>query len=231
MIINIRGLLKSRKLFFGILLILLLMGFFSVLIFDNNVLVNSPDAYHPFWLNVFFINYTFIGDGIFAVCLAAAFIFYLRRRKEGIALLTAFIFSETLVQIIKNCLNYSNPGLYFESGQTFLTTVDAYHPGYQDSLSGHTAIAFALVTVLLFVLKNKIWQLPLLSAAVLLAYSRMYLAQHSLPGILMATILGTSAGLLAVQLVYSHSSNFIAFRKIFKARYKDPLPGTAIQPV
>lgn len=231
MAIDIRVLLKSRKLFFCILLILLLMGIFSVLIFGNSVLFNSTNAHHPFWLNVFFINYTFMGDGIFALCLAAIFIFYFKRRKEGTALLVAFIFTEILVQLIKNSLNYSNPGLYFEPGQTFLTTDDTYASGYQGFLSGHTAIAFALVTVFLSALKNKIWQLPLLSAAVLLAYSRMYLAQHSLPDILIATILGTSAGLLAVHVVYNRSYSFIAFRKIFKARYKDPLPSTTIQPV
>lgn len=231
MAIDIRALLKSRKLYFGILSILLLMGFFSVLIFGNSVLFNSTNAYYPFWLNVFFINYTFMGDGIFALCLAAVFIFYFKRRKEGIALLVAFIFSEALIELTKNCLNYSNPGLYFEPGQTFLTTVDTHPSGYQGFISGHTAIAFALVTVFVLLLKNKAWQLPLLAAAGLLAYSRMYLAQHVLPDICIAALLGSLAGVLAFHVVYNRSYSFIAFRKIFKARYKDPLPGTTIQPV
>ena len=41
----------------------------------------SLNSYHPFFLNVFFINYTFMGDGIFAIVSLLPCSFILKEKK------------------------------------------------------------------------------------------------------------------------------------------------------
>lgn len=224
---GIPTLIKSRRLFFKTLLTLISCSLLYMIFFGQQALIHE----HPFWLNIFFINYTFMGDAIFVICLAAIIIFYFKKRKEGMTILTAFVFTELLVQLIKNLLNISNSGLFFEDGQTL------FHPGfinastYYSFPSGHTAIAFSLITVLILILKNKTWQLPLLAAAVLLAYSRIYLAQHFIQDVLIGAVLGTSAGVMAVHITYNWKSIAYKFRSMHKINHKDQLPSGTIQPV
>ena len=229
---SIVTLIKSRKLYFTCLLILLIFGSLSVLFFGNAQAENSQHTTHGFLLNVFFINYTFMGDAVFMICLAALALFYYKRKKEGTALFIAFLLTETAIQVIKNIMNVSNGlTLYFEEGQTIFN----HHPGFaviNDSFpSGHTAIAFATVTVLCCVLKRSKWQIPLLFAAVLLGYSRIYLAGNFLPDILIAAVLGSLSGLFSVYLVYNRFKITDSTRNLFKSRFQDPLPQNVIQSV
>ncbi|CAN5883517.1 hypothetical protein BH11BAC4_BH11BAC4_00090 [soil metagenome] len=217
--ISILTLIKDRKLFFGSLMLLLTTGVLSGWIVGNNYTVCSSPLHHSFWLNVFFINYTFMGDAFFAVCLAAFFIFYLKRKKTGYALLFAFLFTEAAVQVAKNLLNMYDAGIFVEAGQTIVNHGLQESRAYYHFPSGHTAIAFALATVFLFILKNKAWQLPILCAATLLAYSRIYLAQHSFPDVLTGTVLGTLAGVFSFYLVFGPANSFSKFRNISRICY------------
>ena len=229
MINQIKFLIGDRRLYFQTLFFLLIISTASLLFFGNTFNSTPSNSHHPFWLNVFFINYTFIGDGIFAICLVAIFLFYFKRKKEGKAILLAFIFTEIIIQLIKNCMNVSRPGIFFEDGQTIFSTGFSATTQYT-FLSGHTAIAFALATVFVTVAKSA-WQLPILAAAVLLGYSRIYLTQHALGDVLIAAILGTVSGLFAVHFVYNQANSVAKFRNIFKIRYKDQTARGAIQTV
>ncbi len=158
----------------------------------------SLNNYHPYWLNVFFINYTFIGDGMFAIVLIALLYFYFKRKQQGFAMLTSFIISGLAAQIIKNLVNSPRPRLYFEAGQ-YLHFIDGVSLANNSSFpSGHTATAFAIATVLVLMINNKKSQLFILLAAVLVAYSRIYLAQHFLLDVVIGAIIGTASGVLSV---------------------------------
>jgi len=221
---NIIAMVKSRQLFFVGFLLLLLAGSISIPLFGN--------SYHPahtFWLNVLFINYTFMGDGIFMIAIGLICFFYFDKKSEGISVLTSFLVTQILIQLIKNLFAGTQPGVFFEAGQTFLNKEIA---GSSPMLiSGHTAMAFAIATVLILHSKKVLWQMALLAAAVLLGYSRIYLAQHSLSDVLIGSVLGTLSGLVAVYIVYAKTNSFAKLRNIFKVRYKDPLPASTIQTV
>ncbi len=174
------------------------------------------NSFHPFWLNVFFINYTFMGDGIFAIGLIALMAFYFKKKKESIALLYAFLFSGLMVQLIKNLVSATRPKLFFEPGQ-YLYFVDQVSLVNNSSFpSGHTATAFAIATVFIILIKNKKWQLPILAAAVLVGYSRIYLAQHFLIDLLVGAIIGTLSGLLAVSLELNMKPIRLSFNKMHR---------------
>ena len=159
---------------------------------------SSLNGYHPYWLNVFFINYTFIGDGLFAIVLIALMYIYFKRKQQGLAMLVSFIISGLVTQIIKNLVNSPRPKLYFETGQYF-HFIDGVSLANNSSFpSGHTATAFAIATVLVIMINNKKIQLSILLAAVLVGYSRIYLAQHFLLDVVIGSIIGTVSGIIAV---------------------------------
>lgn len=160
----------------------------------------SLNHYHPFLLNVFFINYTFMGDGIFAICLIAAYAFYFRQKKKSLALLFAFLGSGLMVQVIKNLVSAPRPRLFFEPGR-YLHFVDGVSlSGYSSFPSGHTATAFAVATVLVLFMKNTNRQIGILGMALLVGYSRIYLAQHFIIDIMIGALIGVIGGVAGFML-------------------------------
>ena len=142
--------LAQNKIYFAGLSVILLSGILFLLFTGKEAAFISLNSYHPFWLNVFFINYTFMGDGIFAICLIAAMFFYFKRKQCALALLSSFLISGIAAQIIKNLVNSPRPKLYFEAG-TYLNFINGVTlTGNSGFPSGHTATAFAIATVLIF---------------------------------------------------------------------------------
>jgi membrane-associated phospholipid phosphatase len=218
--------LSENKIYcIGLLTILFFASLFLVYTGKEGSFI-SLNSYHPFLLNVFFINYTFMGDGIFALCLIAVMFFYFKRKKMAIALLSSFLISGIAVQLIKNLVSSPRPKLYFESG-TYLNFIDGVTlTGYAGFPSGHTATAFAIAIVLACMLKNKKWQLLILMATALIGYSRIYLAQHFLLDVIAGALLGTISGVLALYL----NERRISFKPLFKKAYQvsaEPEPSTA----
>ncbi len=92
---------------------------------------------------------------------------------------------------------------------------EAYLPGGSEMIiSGHTAIAFALATVLSMITKNTKWQMPLFAGAVLLGYSRIYLAPHSWQQIIIGAITGTGSAVVVVYFSYYFNTSFSGLRKL-----------------
>jgi len=222
--------LRQNKMYFTGLLFVLLISTLFLLINGKTTAFISLNSYHPFLLNVFFINYTFIGDGIFALCLIAAMFFYYKRKKQGFALLYSFLISGLVVQIIKNLVDSPRPKLFFEAGQ-YLNFIDGVSLANNSSFpSGHTATAFAIATVMVLMMKDKTSQLLILIAAVLAGYSRIYLAQHFLLDVMIGAAIGSTSGVLSFYL----AKNLKGIKKSIKKMHSLPdhtsSPG-AVQPV
>jgi membrane-associated phospholipid phosphatase len=223
---------RKKENYFSGLLLLLILGSFSLILLGKSATFISLNSYHPFWLNVFFINYTFIGDGIFAICLIALYFFYFKRKKKAIALLYSFLLSGLAVQVIKNLVNSPRPKLYFEEGQYMFFMDGISLSNYSSFPSGHTATAFAIATVLILFVKNKNWQLPILLAAALVGYSRIYLAQHFLIDVIIGAIIGSVSGMIAFYLATNLKRIRISFRKMYRfdTELSGPVTGS-MQPV
>jgi membrane-associated phospholipid phosphatase len=213
---KISAALNHNKIYFGGLLTILFAGILFLIINGKEATFISLNNYHPFYLNVFFINYTFMGDGIFVVCLIALMFFYFKRKQCGFALLYSFLISGLAAQLIKNLVNSPRPKLYFEAG-TYLNFIDGVTLSGSSSFpSGHTATAFAIATVLVLMMKNKNWQLPVLMAAALVGYSRIYLAQHFLLDVIVGALLGSLSGILAFYLAQNRVSIKRSIKKLHR---------------
>ena len=223
--------LRQNKIYFAGLLFILLFGVLFLLINGKAASFISLNAYHPFLLNAFFINYTFIGDGIFALCLMAAIFFYYKRKQQGLALLYSFLISGLIVQVIKNLVDSPRPRLFFEAGQ-YLHFIDGVSLANNSSFpSGHTATAFAIATVMALMMKDKTWQLLILFAAVLVGYSRIYLAQHFLLDVIIGGVIGSASGVLAVYLATNIKGIRRSIKKMHRISPNTTSSPSAIQPV
>ncbi len=223
--------INHHKIYFGGLLVILFAAMMFLIINGQQAAFISLNSYHPYFLNVFFINYTFMGDGIFAICLIALMFFYFKRKQAGFTLLYAFLISGSVVQIIKNLVNLSGPKLYFEAGTYLNFTNDITLNEMSGLPSGHTATAFALCTVLILMLKNKNLQFLILMGALLAGYSRMYLAQHFLPDVIIGALLGTSAGILAFYLAQNRINIKRLFNKVHRINSRSVSTPNVIQAV
>ena len=188
---------KKRSYFFGCIA-LLVAGILLLLIDGRQALALPLNSPHPSLLNIFFINYTFIGDGFFAIVLVAIILFYFKKKQLGHALLNAILLSMISIQLVKNFSGFANPTLFFEQGQYLFSTEGIGSVNDPAMASGHTAIGFAIATVFIGMMRNKKWQIPVLLAAALVAYSRMYLAQHTLLSVMIGATIGTGFGIVSL---------------------------------
>jgi len=195
------GEMYGRKAYFLTLLLVFLLLLTVILVSGDRALTIPLGSRHPFWLNVFFVNYTFMGDGIFAVCLSAFVGLYLQKRTTGIQLFAGFMISAFLVQLMKNLISPAAITLFVEQGQYLFFTDEQVLANYHSLPSGHTATAFSITTILALNIRSVKAQFSLLFAAMLLAFSRMYLAQHQLGEIVVAVITGSISGILAVEML------------------------------
>lgn len=167
---------------------------------DSFILLNSC---HSLTLNTFFISYTFIGDGIFALGFILLLFIVYKDRKQGIALLLAFFMSGLVVQVMKNIFNSPRPKLFFAAGY-YKHFIEGVSLANNASLpSGHTATAFAIATVLALLIKNKNHQFLILLIAALVGYSRIYLGQHFLIDVITGALIGCISGMLSVYLAFN----------------------------
>ncbi|MEI7733818.1 MAG: phosphatase PAP2 family protein [Ferruginibacter sp.] len=222
--------LKSNYHFYGSSLLFLISCGLILLTVSKAESFISLNSFHCFSLNVFFVNYTFFGDGIFAISLCAL-LFYRKQKKLAVLILLAYLSSGLFTQILKNCIYAPRPRIYFEASQ-YLYHLDNFGNsggGSSSFPSGHTTSAFALATVLAVHFKNKFTGIILFIAAALVGYSRVYLAQHFPVDVLFGAFIGISFATLSIVLMNSRLR--IRLPKIIKRQvpeWDNKLPHTAI---
>jgi membrane-associated phospholipid phosphatase len=185
---------KNGLFFFGSVLFLVasvvVMLFFSKA--DGFYLLNH---FHNRFYTYVFIWFTYLGDGIFCIAVGIMLIAF-RRRFLGLMVLASYALSGIIAQVLKYYIIEARPAVYLK---------DTSYPYFIDEVtlhnlhafpSGHTASAFAMAAVLSFSAKNKRISLLFLTGAILVGYSRIYLAQHFLDDVLAGAIIGLVSALI-----------------------------------
>ena len=147
------------------------------------------NPWHYSTLDTFFVYVTFLGDGLFAVIICVLFL-VLRRWSAAIQLITAFLLSALVSQILKNVFSMPRPKQFFPPGQYSYFIPGVTNVGFASFPSGHSTSIFALATLLALFEKNKKWNIAYLLVAVAVGYSRIYLGQHFLGDVLMGSLIG-----------------------------------------
>ncbi len=187
-------LFQRYKLFILPFLFLVLISILLKAFFTKEELFLFVNSHHTSALDKLFFYFTHVGDGLMFVGLVLILCF-IQFRKAVLGLII-YIVSSELAQILKRLIfpDAQRPKKYFEGIQE-LHFVDGVTVHNMMSFpSGHTTSAFALACFVLFIipqeqLKKYSWLLLLM--ACLVAYSRMYLAQHFFEDVFMGAVLGT----------------------------------------
>ena len=180
----------------------MICGFFIVR-FSKAEIHLFINSFNNNFFDIFFKHITILGDGI---CLPVFIIFMIWFRfRNGIYLLTVFLLSGFLVQLLKRSIfhDIARPTNFFgENGHIHLVKgVDQLC--CNSFPSGHSATAFGFYLCFAIVSKRKWVKGAMLVLACLVAYSRVYLSQHFLVDIVAGSLIGTIIATVCYPWIYS----------------------------
>jgi len=154
---------------------------------DIHIFINK--IHSPFF-DRFFLAYTNIGDGYFALFIACLLLFY--SIKSFLFATSSFAITGFVVGVIKRAFFYGEPRplTYFE-GIYKLYIVPGLEPNEINSFpSGHSASAFAIF-LCLALLVRRVWiKYAFFFIAALVCYSRMYLSEHFMMDVFAGSLIG-----------------------------------------
>ena len=154
---------------------------------DFIILLNSSSS--PF-LNTFFKNITFFGDG-FLIIAAGLIIALLVKIRIGFGILFGYIVSGVPIMIIKRIIDSPRPKAYLENFNDLILMDNYYYATTLSFPSGHTTTGFAFFIFLMMISEKNILKFIFLLLAILVGISRMYLLQHFLLDVTVGAIWGS----------------------------------------
>ncbi len=201
--------INFRPAYFIPLFVLLLLSFISCLLIPKQISFLFLNNFHTKWMDVFFTIYTFIGDGLISIATVILLALF-NKRKEAITLLCAYLLSGLAAQLIKHLFDEPRPRLYFEQSKLvyshFVKDVVVFGSG--SFPSGHSASAFAMATVFALLFNNKRISIIAFILAVLVGYSRIYLALHFLQDVVAGAFIGVFFGMLSYYFIWQQKKSF-----------------------
>ncbi len=166
--------------------------------FDSFQFINS---HHSTFFDYFFRFYTYLGDGFLWI---PFFLYCIFLKKDfATTVIAGFIISSLLTQLLKRVVfpDELRP-------VTFLTTEFPIHliEGIKMNRlysfpSGHTATAFTIALLITILINKRIWNYLLPLLALLVGYSRLYLAQHFVSDVLFGIVIGIVSAFLSYYLI------------------------------
>jgi len=198
---------KSFFIVYGLFLAIAAVGLLAYSKEETFFLVNS---HHNSIADVFFKLLTHLGDGLFFVLIIVVLALY--RYRLALLGLVIFLGSSLIAQVLK--LSFFNDVLrpvgHFSSDLSGIHFVDGVTRHVKNSFpSGHTTTAFALAIflVLAFKMNRNSWLMAVV--AILIGYSRVYLAVHFPVDVYFGSIIGiVSAVLIFIWLDKPFNSKF-----------------------
>jgi membrane-associated phospholipid phosphatase len=185
-----KKLVRENNYFFIPYFLFLLIGFIIIILVDKSPLHLFLNSFHNSFFDSLFYYITFLGDGITATIITLLLILI----KYRYALITGIscLLSATITQLLKHFVfaDALRPAKFFEGLNTLHLVENVENYSYNSFPSGHSTIAFALCTSFLFTTTNKGMKLTFFLAAILIAYSRVYLSQHFFEDIYVGSIIG-----------------------------------------
>jgi membrane-associated phospholipid phosphatase len=193
---------KNRAFFSGYFLFVFVSILFLLLTSKVNGFI-SLNPFHKPSLDSFFMAYTNVGDGLFSIGIFVLLLF-LRKPLPAWEIIFTFLLAGLIAQTLKNIFPMPRPKTMLQNtGYPYF--IDGFtHVGNASFPSGHTATAFGTAMLLAIFTKNKKISLLYLLAALLVAYSRIYLGQHFVPDVLAGALIG---GASALTVYYAFDNN------------------------
>jgi membrane-associated phospholipid phosphatase len=177
-------------------LLFLIIGAIFLLVVGS---ITTFDIFHntgkPYFNNFFVFITTFAEE--FSYLVTFILIIFLKNYRTGISLIAGLSFAGLTTQILKKMVfhDWHRPAIKLWNSP-ILSPPDFVQLNYSNSFpSGHATAAFAIFGVLaIFGFKNPILKFALMSTAILVAHSRVYIGHHFVEDILMGSAIGLVLG-------------------------------------
>lgn len=189
----LRNLLQRNRSFYLGYLLFLVGGTLWLALVGKEPLFLQMNAWQHPWLDASFPMLTHLGDGLFALLFLLGFLLY--NYRLTLTALVCFVGVLLLTQLGKTVLfpDALRPFAYFQALGQSIRLIEGVQVHSNHSFpSGHSAAIFALCAFLALQLPAKKWGLPLLLTALLIAFTRVYLAQHFWGDLLAGSLLGVA---------------------------------------
>lgn len=182
---------------FSLALTLIVAIFLLIYGKENSFLVinkyNSPQ------FDYVFRSWTYLGDGIIWVPLFAYVLLF--KRDYFVTVLAALIICTILTHFLKR-VAYPNEFRPIVVLSDKVRVIPGYYMNREHSFpSGHTSTAFTLALLLAAIVKKNFWVYFFPVIALLVGYSRVYLAQHFVTDVLAGMFIGIVSAYLSL-LIY-----------------------------
>ena len=188
-----------RTALFVSLLLCLITGLFLLYFGKTGSFLIINSHYNPA-LDVLFRYGTFLGDGIIYIPLLVYCVFFNRSFIVPAAL--SIVICLLLTHVLKRIVfpQQLRP-ISLETQHIVLHKIEGVYMNQLHSFpSGHTATAFATALMLAAVVRRRSWAVLLPLVAMLVGYSRVYLAQHFVSDVFGGMVIGISTALLSLWL-------------------------------
>jgi membrane-associated phospholipid phosphatase len=191
------------------LILTLVLSFYCIFLSKSEGFLFVNHCHNKF-LDNFFILFTNLGNGLFAIGLMVIMVF---RKKIGWSIQTgiSFLISGLIAQVLKHLVHSPRPRLFFGAHEIHWI-YGITRTGYASFPSGHTATIFALCTLLSFYFPGRKSGLLFFLIAALTGFSRIYLSDHFPVDVLG----GLLTGVLSSLVVYVAFPNKKIERKLVK---------------
>lgn len=168
---------------------------------DRLVQMSLINSFHALWADLFFKIITSGAE----ITIPILFLGYLIWKKSDLlkSYVISYIFSTAIVQFFKLviCKEALRPLAYFKGyGQTWHLVQDLLISEYNSMPSGHTSAAWFMCFWISLAAKKSFITLLLVTYAILVAYSRVYLFQHFPVDTAVGAFIGTGVSLLVYYL-------------------------------
>ncbi|MEP7252501.1 MAG: phosphatase PAP2 family protein [Ginsengibacter sp.] len=206
---NLRSLYNDNRNFFLAFFVFVFICILLLIAYTKTNGFYLLNFYHSNILTYFFIYVTYLGDGFFCIVIGLLLLFF-KKRFLGLMVLVSYALSGLIAQVLKYFILEPRPAILLkDSGYRYFIDDVTLH-NLHAFPSGHTASAFALAAALAFALSNKAYSMLLLLGAILVGYSRIYLAQHFLDDVLAGAVIGVLSAVVCQLVLQKYSQ-----RKIF----------------
>ena len=165
----------------------------SLLRIEESILMFIQENLRTDWLNPIFKLITFLGNvGWFWILLTVVFLAIPQTRRTGAIMAISAIVDVLLVNLImKNLFARTRPYILFES----LVSLVGEESDFSFP-SGHSAISFAVATVILLCLPKRLG-IPAIILASLIALSRLYVGVHYPTDVIAGVAVGIACAFIA----------------------------------
>jgi membrane-associated phospholipid phosphatase len=193
--------------FFFTIIIAIACGIF-ILVYGKQETFFLINGNHNIYTDFFFKYFTYAVDGYMWLAVLVFCLFF--RKKYILAVIAAVVISTLLAQFFKRIVFPEDlrPIAYLADNFPVHVVEGVKMNRMYSFPSGHSTAAFTIALVLAHMVNKRIWSIILPLLALLVGYSRVYLAQHFLTDVLAGMILAVISALLALML----------FKNIFKRK-------------